>query len=77
MEEIIYKSKYAQVCDEIGEQKPPTQEMEEYCQIVEFEHPEFAAKILTQMSGRNITENDLGWTFKVFLSSLRKMVIYE
>ena len=35
--EIIYKSKYALVCELTGHNKPSTQEEENYCQQVEYE----------------------------------------
>lgn len=37
MSQVIYKSKYALVCELVGHPKLPTQEEENYCQITEQE----------------------------------------
>ena len=57
MDKIIYKSKYSEVCDKVGYPKPKIQEEENYCQLVEFEHPKFAKNILNKMinNGQNRT----------------------
>tara|TARA_R110000868_G_scaffold180622_2_gene421238 strand:- start:1452 stop:1691 length:240 start_codon:yes stop_codon:yes gene_type:complete len=73
MEHIIYKSKYAEICDIIGRPKPKNQDEEDYCQLCEFEHPEMSSKVLSEIMGKenSVTEKMLGRTFKTFLAKLR------
>jgi len=45
---IVYKSKYSLVCQLTGQQKPKTQEEENYCQLVEFQNDTWRP-VLTKM----------------------------
>jgi hypothetical protein len=61
---IVYKSKYSQVCEELGLPKPDTQGLENYCYLYELDWPREAQSILDKMradvnSIKNMYPNDL------------------
>jgi len=71
---VTYKSEYSKACDILGIEKPKTQEEEDYCLLVEFEHPETAAKVLSEMLNKKVTKDSFPNTFYKTIDRWIKLV---
>lgn len=71
---ITYKSEYSKACDILGIDKPKTQEDEDYCLLVEFEHPETAAKVLSKMLNKKVEIESFPNTFYKTIQRWKKSI---